>query len=92
MPVRALPFVHPRIKLVHMADNLFNGSSISRLSGAVPTAKTIVEVRLPAKSMTEVLEAIHRLSRTGSLTVNFSNGHAQDLKWSSTRETKPPDV
>lgn len=72
--------------------NLFNGSSLSRLAGAVPTAKTVIEVRLPASSMAEVLDTIHRLGRTGSLTVNFTDGHAGDLKWSSSRTTQPPDV
>lgn len=70
----------------------FNGSSLSALTGAVPSAKLQVEVRLPASSMAEVLETIHRLGRTGNLTVNFSNGHAMDLKWSSSRQAKPPEV
>jgi hypothetical protein len=71
---------------------MFNGSSLSRLTGAVPTAKTVVEVRLPASSIAEVLETIHRLGRTGALTVNFTNGRAGDLKWSSSLTAKPPDV
>jgi hypothetical protein len=70
----------------------FNGSSLSALTGAVPSAKLQVEVRLPASSMAEVLETIHRLGRTGNLTVNFSNGRAMDLKWASSREAKPPEV
>jgi len=71
---------------------LFNGSSLSALTGARASAKLQVEVRLPASSMAEVLDAIHRLGRTGNLTVNFSQGRAMDLKWSSTRDTNPPDV
>jgi hypothetical protein len=42
--------------------------------------------------MADVLETIHRLGRTGNLTVNFSKGRAMDLKWASSRETNPPDV
>ncbi len=71
---------------------LLNGHSLSSLAGAVPTAKLQVEVRLPASSMSEVLETIHRLGRTGNLTVNFHNGKALDLKWASSREAKAPDV
>ena len=72
--------------------SLLNGSSLSGLAGAVASAKLQVEVRLPASSMSEVLETIHRLGRTGNLTVNFSNGRAMDLKWASSREAKPPEV
>jgi len=71
---------------------LLNGSSLSSLAGATSSARLQVEVRLPASSMADVLETIHRLGRTGNLTVNFSKGRAMDLKWASSRETNPPDV
>ena len=74
------------------SHSLLNGSSLSSLAGARASAKLQVEVRLPASSMSEVLEAIHRLGRTGNLTVNFSNGRAMDLKWASSRDAKPPEV
>jgi hypothetical protein len=70
---------------------ILNGSSLSALAGAEPSAKTLIEVRYPASSMAEVFDAIHRLGYTGSLQVNFQNGKARDLKWAATRETKPPD-
>lgn len=73
-------------------SGLLNGSSLSSLAGASASAHLQVEVRLPASSMAEVLETIHRLGRTGNLTVNFANGRAMDLKWASTRDAKPPDV
>ena len=72
--------------------SLLNGSSLSSLAGASASARLQVEVRLPASSISEVLETIHRLGHTGSLTVNFSKGRAADLKWASSREAKPPDV
>jgi hypothetical protein len=72
--------------------SLLNGSSLSSLAGAVPSAKLQVEIRLPASSIAEALETIHRLGRTGNLTVNFMNGRAMDLKWLSSRETTPPEV
>jgi len=71
---------------------LLNGQSISSLAGAQPKATLQVEVRLPASSMAEVLDVIHRLGRTGNLTVNFHNGRAMDMKWMSSRQEKPPDV
>lgn len=74
------------------AKGLLNGNSLSSLAGAVPSAKLQVEIRLPASSIAEALETIHRLGRTGNLTVNFMNGRAMDLKWASSRETQPPDV
>lgn len=70
----------------------FNGSSLSSLAGAVPSAKLQVEVRLPASSMAEVLETIHRLGKTGNLTVNFAHGKAQDLKWANTIKTDVPEI
>lgn len=70
---------------------LLNGSSLSNLTGAVPTAKLQVEVRYPASSMAEVLETIKKLGTTGNLTVNFHKGKAMDLKFSATRETKTPE-
>ena len=72
--------------------SLLNGSSLSSLTGAQPSAKIQVEVRLPASSIAEVFDAIHRLGRTGSLTINYSNGRAGDMKWSSSRVAEPPDV
>jgi hypothetical protein len=71
---------------------LLNGSSLSSLVGAVPSAKLQVEVRFPVSSMHEVLEAIDRLGHTGGLTINYSHGKARDLKWAFSRETDPPDV
>lgn len=75
-----------------MPKSLLNGHSLSSLEGAVPSAKLQIEVRLPASSMAEVLETIHKLGKTGSLQVNFAHGKAQDLKWANTIEQKPPDV
>lgn len=72
--------------------SLLNGSSLSHLTGAATTARLLTEVRLPASSMADVLSTISRLGHTGSLQVNFHKGKAQDLKWASTREAKPPDV
>ncbi len=77
---------------VNHGKSLLNGHSLSSLAGAVPSAKLAVEVRFPASSMSEVLETIHRLGHTGNLTVNFHRGKALDMKWSSSRDTKPPDV
>jgi len=74
------------------AKDLLNGSSLSRLTGAVPSAKLQVEVRYPASSIAEVMESIHKLGRTGNLTVNYSEGRAMDLKWSTTRKADAPDV
>ena len=73
-------------------DNLLNGHSLSRLAGAVPSAKLVQEVRLPAARMADVLETIHQLGHTGNLTVNFHHGKAVDMKWSNSRETKPLDI
>lgn len=72
-------------------DSLLNGSSLSGLAGAVPSAKLQVEVRFPASSMAEALDTIHRLGYSGSLTVDFLNGRAGSMKWHSTRDAKPPD-
>lgn len=74
------------------SNGFLNGHSLSTLTGAKPSAKLHVEVRLPASSIEEVFETIHRLGHTGSLQVNFSKGKAMDLKWASSRETQPPDV
>lgn len=71
---------------------LLNGSSLSSLTGAAPSAKLQVEVRFPASSMAEVLETIHRLGTTGKLEINFAHGKAQDMKFASTRDAKAPDV
>jgi hypothetical protein len=77
----------------HKPDkSILNGASLSSLTGAQPSAKIQVEVRLPASSIAEVFETIHRLGRTGSLTINYSNGRAGELKWSSSSSAKPPDV
>ena len=73
-------------------NGLFNGSSLSNLTGAVTKATTHTEVRFPASSMAEVLETIHDRGHTGNLTINFSNGRAMDMKWASSRNTKPDDV
>lgn len=72
--------------------SLLNGDSLSSLAGAKPSARLQVEVRLPASSLADALETIHRLGRTGSLTANFHNGRAMDLKWVSSRDAKAPDV
>lgn len=71
--------------------SLLNGSSLSSLTGAVPSATLQVEVRLPASSMAEVLETIQRLGTTGKLEINFAHGKAQQLNWKSTRNAKAPD-
>lgn len=71
--------------------SLLNGSSLSSLTGAVPSATLQVEVRLPASSMAEVLETIHQLGRTGKLEINFAHGKAQQLNWKSSRDAKAPD-
>ena len=42
--------------------------------------------------MAEVLETVHRLGHTGNLTVNFHHGRAMDMRWTSSRDTKPPDT
>jgi hypothetical protein len=76
----------------HGGDGLLNGASLSSLAGAVPSAKVTTEVRLPASSMAEVLDAIHKLGHTGNLQVNFRNGRALDLKFTTTEETKPGGV
>lgn len=70
----------------------FNGSSLSSLTGAVPSAKLQVEVRFPAASVGEVIDAIRQLNRTGSLTVNFRDGRMMDAKFSSSRDTRVPEV
>jgi len=72
--------------------SLLNGSSLSGLAGASASARLQVEVRLPASSMAEVLETIHRLGYTGGLQVNFHKGKAIDLKWANSRDAKAPDV
>lgn len=69
----------------------FNGSSLSGLTGAVPSSKVVSEVRLPVSSMSEALETIHRLGYTGNLQVNFHKGRAMDLKWTVTGGTKPSE-
>jgi hypothetical protein len=69
-----------------------NGSSLSSLVGADVHAKIVSEVRLPASSIAEVLETVHRLGYTGNLQVNFHRGRALDLKWTSTSDTRPPAV
>ena len=74
------------------SHSLFNGSSLSSLPNAVPSAKTQVEVRFPASSMAEVLTVIDRLTYTGSLQINFLKGKARDMKWASSREVSPPEV
>ncbi len=70
-----------------MEKPILNGSSLSHLTGATTRKVTQVEVRLPASSMSEVLDTIKRLGHTGSLQVNFSHGKALDLKWSNTHKT-----
>jgi hypothetical protein len=72
--------------------SVFNGTSLSTLTGAVPTAKVLVEVRLPASSIHEVLETIHRLGYTGQFTLNCKDGKVMDTKWSNSRQIAPPDV
>lgn len=72
--------------------SLLNGHSISSLAGAQPKATLQVEVHLPASSMAEALDLIHRLGHTGSLSVNFHNGKALNMKWLSTRQEHPPDI
>ena len=73
----------------HTPDGpLLNGSSLSHLTGAVPSAKLVEEVRFPASSMAEVLSVINRLGHTGQLQVNFHKGRAGDMKFVSTKETK----
>ena len=72
--------------------SVFNGTSLSTLTGAVPTAKVLVEVRLPASSIDEVLETIHRLGHTGQFILNYHKGKLVDTKWSNTRQVSPPDV
>ena len=73
-------------------DSLLNGTSLSSLAGAEPSAKLQVEVRYPASSMAEVMETIHRLGKTGNLTVNFARGKAMDLKWANSMKADAPDV
>jgi len=72
-------------------NKLFNGSSLTHIAGAKITAQQSVRVDLPAGSMAEVLETIHRLGQTGNLTVDFSQGRAMGLRWSSTSPVKPPN-
>jgi hypothetical protein len=71
---------------------LLNGASLSSLAGAVVDSSQQTSVRLPANSMAEVLETIHRLGHTGQLQVNFHKGRALDLKFVQTRGTRPADV
>jgi hypothetical protein len=78
-----------------MADTakpLLNGSSLSHLTGAVPSARVVTEVRLPASSMSDVLATIDRLSYTGKLEVNFHKGRAMNMNWVDKRDTRPNDV
>ena len=71
---------------------LLNGSSLSHLTGAVPSARVVTEVRLPASSMSDVLATIDRLSYTGKLEVNFHKGRAMDMNWVDKKETRPNDI
>ena len=71
--------------------SLLNGSSLSALTGARVSSKEEVRVQLPASSMAEVLETVHRLGHTGNLTVNFHKGKALDMRWTQTRAIDPPD-
>ena len=71
---------------------LLNGHSLSRLTGAAVKSRVQTEVHFPASSMAEVLETINRLGYTGNLQVNFHNGRANNLKWTSTADTKSGDV
>lgn len=68
---------------------VFNGSSLISLAGAEAKTKLVSEVRLPASSMPELLEVVHRLGYTGNLQVNFHKGKALDIKWTATSDTKP---
>jgi len=72
--------------------SLLNGSSLSNLTGAETRAKIHTEVRFPISSMQEVMETIRRMGSTGNLTLNFSHGKALDMKWASSRDTKPPET
>lgn len=68
--------------------SLLNGSSLSHLTGAVVKSRVVIETRMPARQLAEVLEEIHRLGNTGQLQVNFHKGRALDLKFVGTRETR----
>ena len=72
-------------------DSFLNGSSLSSLTGAQPSAKLEVAIRYPASSMAELLDAIHRLGHTGNLQINFLNGHAGDMTWRQSKQTKTPE-
>lgn len=72
--------------------HLLNGHSLSSLTGAAVKARLQTEVHLPASSISEVLEVINRLGYTGNLQVNFHKGRANNLKWTSTSDTKPESV
>lgn len=72
-------------------SELFNGSSLTRLTGAATKARVEVEVHLPASSLAEAIQMISTLGRTGNLTINFARGHAMDLKWKTGRETRAPE-
>jgi hypothetical protein len=72
-------------------DSLLNGSSLSNLTGAQPSAKLEVAIRYPATSMAELLDVIHRLGHTGNLQINFLNGHAGDMTWRQSSHAKPPE-
>ena len=70
---------------------LFNGASLTHITGAKVSAHRQVQVQLPATSMAEVLETIHRLGQTGNLTVDFAHGRAMGLRWNSVSPVKPPN-
>ena len=77
----------------HGSDgSLLNGSSLSSLTGAVPSAKLEVAVQLPASSLADALERIARLGHTGNLQINFHKGRAQDMRWRTSHDAKAPDV
>jgi hypothetical protein len=78
--------------MASVKDSLLNGSSLSHLTGAETRAKIHVEVALPISSIQEVFETIERLGYSGGLTAHFLNGKPKSLKWSSTRDTKPPEI
>jgi hypothetical protein len=79
----------PKADSTGSTGSLLNGHSLSRLAGAVPSAKLVQEVRLPAARMADVLETIHQLGHAGKLSINFAHGKAVDMVWSITREAKP---
>ena len=73
-------------------DNVLNGSSLASLTGARVSSREEVHVQLPASTLAEVLDTVHRLGNTGNLTINFHKGRPLDMRWTQTRMTEPPDV